>query len=87
MQYMLNKKGQIFPAYINGMIGDGIFVELENMLEGFVLFSGNKSNYVIDTANYELRTPTKTYKLGQKVSVKILNIDILSDKVDFELVE
>lgn len=88
MQYMFNKKGQVFNAFITGMTAEGIYAELENMLEGFVMFAGKqKSNYIIDTANYELRTSNKTYKLGQKIKVKIINIDILNDKVDFELAE
>lgn len=88
MQFMLNKKGQIFEAYITGINGEGIFAELENMLEGFIVFSGKKSvKYIIDTANHELRTANKVYKLGQKIKVKILEIDILNDKVNFELTD
>lgn len=87
MQHLKNNINEVYDGYISGFISNGIFVELENSLEGFINLQDRKKDYLIDVENYELRIQNKIYKLGQKIKIKILNIDVINNKVDFGLDE
>ena len=72
------------------MTSFGIFVELENTVEGFIKMADLEGDYfVYNEAGYELvgEITKKKFVLGQKVRVKVYDIDRLAKRIDFKLVK
>ncbi len=89
-EYMLNHIGEEFDGIISGVTGFGIFVELENTVEGFIRMSDLEGDYFeYNEAGYELvgEFTKKKFVLGQKVRVKVYDIDRLAKRIDFKLVK
>ena len=88
-EYMLGHLGEEFDGIISGVTGFGIFVELENTVEGFIRIADLEGDYfVYNEAGYELvgEVTKKKFVLGQKVRVKVYDIDRLAKRIDFKLV-
>lgn len=89
-EFMLDKIGEEFDGVISGVISSGIFVELENTVEGLVRVHSLKDDYYrYDERSYALigdRTKTM-YRIGDTKRVKVIGVDIDSRQVDFEIVE
>ena len=85
---MEEKVGQTYIGYINGVSNFGFFVELDNTVEGLVHIRTLRDDYyVFDATSQKLmgeRTKTE-FKLGQKVEVKLVSVDMLEYVVNFEL--
>lgn len=89
-QYMAGKMGEVFKGVISGVTGWGLYVELPNTVEGLVHISKIPGDYYIyDEAAYEIcgETTGRIFKLGQRVSVKVNDVDIASSSIDFLLEE
>lgn len=89
-QYMAGKQGEIFEGVISGVTGWGVYVELSNTVEGLVHISKIPGDYYIyDEDAYEIHGEKygKTFKLGQKISVKVGDVDLSSGSIDFLLEE
>lgn len=88
-QYMLARVGQEFDGVISGVTGWGIYVELPNTVEGLVHMSTLYDDYYIfDEEQYQIvgERTKKTYRLGQKVRVRMEDADLFSKTIDFVLV-
>lgn len=88
-EYMMDKIGDEFDGIITGVTGFGIFVELNDIyVEGLVhVTSLNNDYYHFDHAKHRLsgeRTGT-VYRLGDKLRVKVMRVDLDEKKIDFEL--
>lgn len=85
--YMTHHIGEEFEGKISGVTNFGIFVELENTVEGMVRISDlPRDSYEYDEANFELRGMKEKYVIGKTVKVKCVRADILSREVDFVLI-
>ena len=65
-------------------------MELENTVEGFIKMADLEGDYfVYNEARYELvgEITKKKFVLGQKVRVKVYDIDRLAKRIDFKLVK
>lgn len=85
-QYMQNHMYEIFDGVISGVTNWGIYVELENTVEGLVHVSTLVGDYyVYDETNYELvgQDSGKKFKLGERIKVMVNNVDISTRTVDF----
>lgn len=84
-QYMEKHINEIFEGVISGVTNWGIYVELENTVEGLVHVSTLKGFYRFDEAHYELvgEDTGITYRLGEKVKVMVKDIDLSLRTVDF----
>ena len=90
VQYMRNFFGQEFEGVISGITKWGIYVELPNTVEGLVHVTNmTDDHYDYDEEHYQMigSHHRKTYKLGQKVSVKMIDCDEISRTIDFRLVK
>lgn len=88
-EYMSYHLGEEFEGIISGVTGWGLYVELPNTVEGLVHVNTLRDDYyVFDQESYELRgeMTKKVYKLGDKVSVRVADVDKMLKTVDFELV-
>lgn len=67
----------------------GIFVRLPNTIEGFVSFDSLPGNdyYIYDDKKKMLigRNSSKTFKVGDKVTVKLIRADAASKQIDFKI--
>lgn len=85
--YMTHHIGEEFEGKISGVTNFGVFVELDNTVEGMVRISDlPKDNYQYDESNFELRGMKEKFVIGNKVRVKCVRADILSREVDFVLI-
>ena len=87
-EYMQTKIGETFSGVISGVTENGIYVELENTIEGFINIQRLPgSNYEYDEAHYMIRGSGKTYRLGDKIEIRVLSTDVVMRKIDFELAD
>ena len=88
-EYMKEHIGETFKGIISGVTSFGMFVELENTVEGLVHVENmNDDYYVFDEYAVSLigEHTKKVYKLGDKIEVTVLSADKLSRRIEFELI-
>ena len=88
-EYMESKIGEEYEGIISSITSFGMFVELENTIEGLVRLADiNDDYYIYDDVNKQLigKETGKIYKLGQKVKIKVANADKQTRKIDFWLI-
>lgn len=81
--YMADKVGETFAGAVSGVIRSGIFVRLDNLVEGFVpatSFPGAKINDQLMTMYHE----GKVYTLGTRIEVVLADADISTGKITFD---
>lgn len=89
-EFMERHIGQEFEGVISGITNWGIFVELENTVEGLVHVSklpGDFYYYKEDTFEMVGEMTGRAYKLGMPVKIKVAGADKLTKTVDFDLIE
>lgn len=89
-EYALLHLGEEYDAVISGVTGWGFYVELPSTLEGLVhILTLRDDYYLFDEENYCLkgRESGRTFRLGQKVRVRLKAADISLRTIDFELAE
>lgn len=87
-RYMRDKVGQIFDGTIDGVTNFGFFVKLQNTVEGLVSITSLKGdNYNFNPKNLTLSNPHNTYRLGDKVKVKLENVNLHERNIDFVLAD
>lgn len=88
VEFMQDHIGKIYPGVISGVTDFGIFVELENKIEGMIpIRELDDDFYIFDEKNYMLagRHSHKTYQLGDQVTVKIWRTNLEKKQLDFQL--
>ena len=88
-EYMENKIGEEYEGIISSITSFGIFVELENTIEGLVRYERLGDEYYI--YNDELKQAivertNKTYKIGDKVKIRVADANKELRKIDFEII-
>ncbi len=89
VEFMLAKEGEIFSAIIVSVVSFGLFVQLDNSVEGLVHISTMVDDfYQFYPATLQLvgEHSRKVYELGQKVTVRLIRANIDDVQLDFELV-
>lgn len=85
-QYMEQKVGEVFPGIINGVTNFGIFVELENTVEGMIPLTELKDDYYAyqeKAAALVGERTRKTYRLGDSIQIQVLRSSREEGKVTF----
>jgi len=88
VEFMQDHIGKIYPGVISGITEWGIYVELENKIEGMVpIRELDDDFYIFDERNYALvgRHSHKIYQLGDDVTVKIWRTNLERKQLDFLL--
>jgi ribonuclease R len=89
-EFMMDKIGEEYDGYISGVTNFGIFVELiEFYVDGLVhITSLGNDYYHFDAAHHRLmgERTRQIYRLGDKVRVRVVRVDLDETKIDFELV-
>ena len=85
-QYMKNFLGESFPGTISGLTEYGIYVTLENGIEGMIPLRMLNDDYFVFIEK-ELITrgerSGKTFRIGDSISVLVYAVDTLSRTIDF----
>ena len=89
-EFMENKIGQIYDGIISSVTNFGIFVELDNTVEGLIRFENlGKEYFIYDDAN-KILIGEKTnivYKIGDKLKVKVIRASKETREIDFSIVK
>ena len=89
-EYMKEHLGEICEGVISGVTNYGIYVELDNTVEGMVHVNSMRNDYYyFDEIHYELvgQDSGVKYKLGERVLVQVKRVDMASKTIDFRLVD
>jgi ribonuclease R len=91
VRFMSDKVGDEFDGYITGVTSFGLFVELiEHFVEGLVHVSSMADDYYrFLEATHTLRGEHthKTYRLGDRVRVQVVRVDLEKRQIELGLVE
>ncbi|MBQ3021542.1 MAG: ribonuclease R [Bacilli bacterium] len=88
-EYMENHIGEEYEGIISGVENFGMFVELDNLVEGLVHISsikGDYYNYVEELMSLIGQNTKKRYRIGDKVKIKVVGASKEAKTIDFELV-
>ena len=88
VQYMKNFIGEEYEGVISGITKWGMYVELPNTIEGLIhVVNMTDDHYEYIEDRYEMQgiNTGKTYRLGQKVCVRVMAANELQRTIDFEL--
>ncbi len=89
--YMRDHLGSVFDGTISSVTGFGLFVALDDIYtEGLVHVSELGADYFhFDAAKHQMlgERTGKRYRLGDRVRVKVVRVDMESTKIDFVLEE
>ena len=86
-QYMSRHIGEEYDGIISGVTGYGVYVELDNTVEGMVRISSIPDDFYIyreESMSIVGKDSGKTYTMGQKVRIKVVHVDKLLKTIDFE---
>ena len=88
-EFMENKIGNEYDGIISSITNFGIFVELDNTIEGLIRYEKLGDEYFI--YNEELRQAIgersgKVYKIGDKIRIRVIEANKLLRRIDFEKV-
>ena len=90
VEYMSKRLGKSFSGVISGMTSWGMYVEeIETKCEGLVRVRDmNDDFYVFDEKKLELvgQKKKKKYKLGDKVKIKVKEVDLERKTIDYVLI-
>ena len=87
-EYMQDHIGEEFEGVVSGITKWGMYVELENTIEGLVhVVNMRDDHYNYIESDYILvgEHTGKKYELGQKVRIRVADVDKLQRTIDFEL--
>ena len=90
-EYMQGHIGNYFFGTINAVTSFGLFIELEDVyVEGLVHISALPGDYYhFDAAKHRLQGERsgKSFRLGDRIEVKLVRVDLDEKKIDFELAD
>lgn len=89
-EFMQDRVGEVYEGNISGVTGFGLFIELSEIyIEGLVhVTSLSNDYYQFDATGHRLtgERSRKVYRLGDKVNVKVVRVDLDEKKIDLEIV-
>jgi ribonuclease R len=91
VRFMADKLGEVFTGYVTGVQAFGLFVELDEVyVQGLVHVSSMTDDYYLFNEKAHLlkgENTKKAYRLGDKVEVQVVRVDLEQRKIDFALVD
>lgn len=87
VMYMTNHIGSEFDGVVSGVKSHGIYVELENTIEGFIRIELLGNRYIVDEKSYSAidEVTGKAITLGQPVRIRVIDASPKDEYIDFEL--
>ena len=88
-EYMESRIGEEYEGIISSITSFGVFVQLENTIEGLIRFENLGDEYFIYDEDRKRLIGEKTsitYKIGDKIKIRVIKASKLLREIDFELV-
>lgn len=88
-EYMVEHIGEEFSGMISSVMGFGMFVKLENLIEGLVHITElGDDYYVYDERSLSLvgERKKRRFRIGDNVKIKVIGANKEEGKIDFKLV-
>jgi len=86
LYYMAERLGEEYEAVISGVTAFGVFAELDNTVEGLIpLEDLPKDSYKFYEEKFTLAGGKHTFKLGERIKVKVADCDLGRMRVLFKL--
>jgi ribonuclease R len=90
-EFLLDRVSEQFTGVVNAVTGFGLFVMLDDlMVEGLIHVTGlPKDYYHYEASQHRMvgERTGRTFRLGQKVKVKVVRVNLEERKIDFELID
>jgi ribonuclease R len=89
-EYMKDKVGEEFDAMISSVTSFGMFIELDNTVEGLIRLSALTDDYYhFDEAHMALigERTSKVFRIGDEVKIRVAKVNMDEHTIDFELVD
>ena len=89
-EYMESRIGEEYEGIVSSITSFGMFVQLENTVEGLIRFEDLGDEYFIydeDRKRLIGEKTNKIYKIGDKVKIRVKKASKLLRQVDFEIIE
>jgi ribonuclease R len=89
-EFMADHLDEEFDGIISSVVKFGIFVELPNTIEGLIHINALKQDYFHYLESHLALVGERTgmtFKIGQKVRIRVVKADPETREIDFELVE
>lgn len=88
---LMERQDRPVYGYISGITGSGMFVEIEDFfIDGFLAFEDISGDYFYSDTNRHIATGKRThrtFKIGQKINVQILNIERFTGDIKLGFVQ
>ena len=88
-QFMFDKVGEEFDGIVSSITNFGMFIELENTVEGLVHISNMTDDYYrFDDRSMSMigERTGRQFRIGDEVRIRVSNVIIEESSVDFEIV-
>ena len=88
-EYMHSHLGEVYTGTVSGVTPRGVFVELENTVEGFIPAAGMCKGEAQVIEGVRLLDPLtgRQWTLGDPVRIRVAGADVALGRVDFEYME
>lgn len=89
-EFMLDKIGEEFDGIISSVTSFGMFVELDNTVEGLIRLSGLTDDYYhFHEQHMSLigERTSKIYRIGDEVKIRVAGVNMDEHTIDFEMVD
>lgn len=87
-EYMLDKVGETFTGIIGSVTSFGMFVELDNTVEGLIRLSDLTDDYYHFHQEHMIlvgERTSKIYRIGDEVEIVVSRVNMNDHTIDFEL--
>ena len=88
-EYMLDRIGEEYDGIVSSITSFGIFVQLENTIEGLVGYNAMSDYFEFNEEEYTAvgRDTNKIYQMGDKVKIRVTNANVTKGTIDFEFID
>ncbi|AWB42945.1 ribonuclease R [Paenibacillus sp. CAA11] len=89
-EFMLDKVGEEFPGIISSVTSFGMFIELENTVEGLIRLSALTDDYYHFHEQHMAligERTSKIFRIGDEVKIRVARVNMDDHTIDFEMVD
>lgn len=86
-EYMSKKIGEQYEGIISGVTQFGVFVELENTVEGLIRFENLGDEYYEYDAEHKIligERTKETFKIGDKINIEVIDANKQEKRISFK---
>ena len=89
-EYMSKKIGEQYEGIISGVTQFGVFVELENTVEGLIRFENLGDEYYEYDADHKIligERTKETFKIGDKINIEVIDANKQEKRISFKRIQ